>query len=1221
MAFDLTELQFAIEATSDLYYVLSEDGVFEFINRAGLEFFNALLQDGDPQAPRIRVGVNSRELDLPLNWLAIHERGRHMACKTGKSAIYETPVAIANQTRCYEFTFTPLSPSDHASPKVLVVGREVTRYRQLVQERYLTTLLSLQKILESIPTIEHLPSRYESILQRLGEASGADRVYVLEVCSEDAHPVLFSLAAEWYATGGGFGTFSPLWQNIPLFERLSTLKAYLEHGRPASFLIHELPTHQQELFQLSQAQSVLLLPLMVDNQIWGIIGFENCQEARPWSTSEMALLQVTTFLIATRLQQLQADALQQQWLAELTRSTQHLQAIFQAFPDLVFRLGHDGTFLEWHAHDPGYLYIPPHELAGRRMPDVLPAPLGSQIQQRIQDALTQQTISRCEYSLDVPNGSHHFEMRIVPLQVDQVLAIVRNVSDRKQVENLLNSVVEGTASVGGQAFFEALVQHVAIALNVRYVAVEEIIGDRSRVLAFWNGDRIGEPLEYDIRNTPCERVMAQGQYACPQNVQTMFPEDDTLREMGVESYVGYALTNTEQQFLGALCVLDDKPFIASATTESVLKIFAARAAMELQRQRTEQALHQQVQRERVLHRVVQSIRQSLDLETIFATAVEDVQQLLQLQEVVVLEYLGDRQAWRAIAAHAVETSDATDRFAIGAEYLDHNTDFAACLKRLEAIWDNNLQDYTQSQKGSIVDCQGTEVRIIAPLIKGNQLWGALSLVRSSDYPWNEADLAIVQTIADQLSIAIQQAELYQQVQQMNTVLETQVLERTLQLEQALNFEDLLRQMIEKVRDSLNEQTILQATAEELTSGLNLRLCNIVLYDGSSDRSEPIALVLKGAYSVEESISQPMLSSSQYPELYAQLTQGWHVQLCVKIEAGILGDRAEWVSIFLCPIADDQGVIGDLLLLRERHECFTEREMSLVGQIASQCAIAIRQSRLYQATQAQVSELEFLNRIKDDFLGTVSHELRMPMTNLKVASQMLDIVLEQHGIDDPRIERYMTVLRSECQQEIDLINDLLDLQQLEAGTRSLNFIEINLHNWLPRVVQPFLERLHSSDRTLILNIPQDLPLLTTDIASLQRIFVELLRNACSYTPSGETVEITAEAIVTKQDLPILSSTESVAYRTRAEAIILISVCNTGVEIPMTDQPHIFDKFYRSIGIDRWRYGGTGLGLALVKRLTEHIGGTIELTSDQNQTCFLIELPMVPNRTNSDLAGYL
>ena len=128
----------------------------------------------------------------------------------------------------------------------------------------------------------------------------------------------------------------------------------------------------------------------------------------------------------------------------------------------------------------------------------------------------------------------------------------------------------------------------------------------------------------------------------------------------------------------------------------------------------------------------------------------------------------------------------------------------------------------------------------------------------------------------------------------------------------------------------------------------------------------------------------------------------------------------------CPIFDDQGVLGDLWLISQPHHAFNQLELRLVQQVAASCAIALRQARLYTAATAQVKELEKLNALKDDFFSTVSHELRTPLSNMKMAISML----KNPSIVE-RQQRYLQILQTECNREIELINDLLDLQRLEV----------------------------------------------------------------------------------------------------------------------------------------------------------------------------------------------
>ncbi len=238
---------------------------------------------------------------------------------------------------------------------------------------------------------------------------------------------------------------------------------------------------------------------------------------------------------------------------------------------------------------------------------------------------------------------------------------------------------------------------------------------------------------------------------------------------------------------------------------------------------------------------------------------------------------------------------------------------------------------------------------------------------------------------------------------------------------------------------------------------------------------------------------------------------------------------------------------------------------------------------------QMQQLQQLNQLKDDFLSTVSHELRTPLTNIKMAIQMLQIATTSE-----RRDRYLQILQSECDREVTLINDLLDLQRLEAGRDSIALETVQLHQWLPPIVASFHDRALARQQTLQLDIAP--VTLTTDPTKLKRILMELLNNACKYTPPAGMITVTARALASTTELNAANGVEFV-------------VNNFGSEIPATDLKRIFEKFYRIPSSDRWQQGGTGLGLAIVQKLVEHLGGHIRAESGAGQTTFTIEIPNI------------
>ncbi|MBD2097085.1 GAF domain-containing protein [Trichocoleus sp. FACHB-591] len=605
----------------------------------------------------------------------------------------------------------------------------------------------------------------------------------------------------------------------------------------------------------------------------------------------------------------------------------------------------------------------------------------------------------------------------------------------------------------------------------------------------------------------------------------------------------------------------------------------------LERQQTEELLRQQSQRERLIASVTQQIRQSLHLDTILSTTVENIRHCLESDRVTIYRLDGSSQG-RFVAESVNREWPSLLRTTMRQAWLKHYLD--QYQQGLVSVFVDVQQAEFSPGMMRFLQRYQVQAGLAVPILQGQKLWGLLMVHQCrTSRDWQAHEIDLLQQLAAQVAIAIQQSELFQQVQQLNAVLEDQVQERTAQLAQALNFEARLKRITDKVRDSLDEDHILTTAVQELALGLEVRCCDTGIYNAAHTTS-----TITHEYSDSLSAVGQTIEMTARPDIYQRLLQGQHLQFCI-CDGVLIRSIQNSSMILACPIVDDQGVLGDLWLFRPNTDTFNELEIRLVQQVANQCAIAIRQARLYQAAQAQVAELEKLNRLKDDFLSTVSHELRTPMSSIKMATQMLEMSWVKAGklVSDPsdRTSRYFQVLNDECDREIKLINDLLDLTRLDAETEPLLFTAINPHCWIPSVVEPFLEQARQQEQQLQVQLPAELPTLHTDLDILERILTELLSNACKYTPRQAAIAVTAQA---------------------NSEFFLLSVQNSGVGIAAVELEHVFDKFYRIPNHDPWKHGGTGLGLALVKKLVEHLSGTIQATSQENQVSFTVQLPIAP-----------
>lgn len=586
------------------------------------------------------------------------------------------------------------------------------------------------------------------------------------------------------------------------------------------------------------------------------------------------------------------------------------------------------------------------------------------------------------------------------------------------------------------------------------------------------------------------------------------------------------------------------------------------------------------------------------------TAAQALGELLAADAVTIVRYLPQLGVWRQLAAARQRGASVSvqpiDTLASELPQADRLQRFEVIQARLPTEPDENLP------QGDGADVAGW---LFLPLqVEG--LWGYLSVMQVRATAWTPAEVGLVQAGVTQFQVALTQSEAYRQMQQAHVAL-THVANRSAQqLRQALANESMLKRVTDKVRDSLDETQILQTIVEELATLLQLEYCGTGIYDLAA---QTCTIAYDYTTAIPSAQGTAIDLSKQYADVYCQLLQCQPVQFGLPVQTPTQAFSGH--TILACPIFDNRGVLGDLWLLRPVHQVFNELEVRLVQQVTNQCAIAIRQARLYQTAQTQVESLEHINQLKDTFLSTVSHELRTPISTIKMAIQMLTLALGREGLlPDPskpsfssnKIAHYLKILNDECNREIGLITDLLDLQQLEAGTHSLTVQAIELSAYLHRILRPFQEQIEQQGQLLEVSIPVDLPKVHSDPQSLERILVEFLTNASKYTPAGELIQLSVHALG-EDDSPGPLPTAHPHLRAAAPSLIRIAVTNSGVEIPSPQLEQIFDKFYRIPSRDPHRHSGTGLGLALVKQLAPQIGGRISAASEQGQTCFAIELP--------------
>ncbi|AFY84232.1 hybrid sensor histidine kinase/response regulator [Oscillatoria acuminata] len=302
-----------------------------------------------------------------------------------------------------------------------------------------------------------------------------------------------------------------------------------------------------------------------------------------------------------------------------------------------------------------------------------------------------------------------------------------------------------------------------------------------------------------------------------------------------------------------------------------------------------------------------------------------------------------------------------------------------------------------------------------------------------------------------------------------------------------------------------------------------------------------------------------------------------------------------------------------------HQCFETRfwlpsEQDFLKHIAEHLALAIHQAELYAQVHRQKKTLEervierthdlhdalvaaeSANRAKSEFLATMSHELRTPLTCVIGMSSTL--LRWSFGQMSAKQQEYLKTIHDSGEHLLELINDILDLSQLEAGKAILKITEFSLtklaHQCLQNVAPKAVEAGLELEMTLALEGQRN-DLWTADRRRVQQIILNLLNNAIKFTPNGGTVT-----------LRVWSENKNVIFQ----------VEDTGVGIPEDQQSLLFKNFQQLDTSYRRQYGGTGLGLALTKQLVELHGGWIEVQSTVGEgSIFTVHLPAARLLSNS------
>jgi PAS domain S-box-containing protein len=282
-------------------------------------------------------------------------------------------------------------------------------------------------------------------------------------------------------------------------------------------------------------------------------------------------------------------------------------------------------------------------------------------------------------------------------------------------------------------------------------------------------------------------------------------------------------------------------------------------------------------------------------------------------------------------------------------------------------------------------------------------------------------------------------------------------------------------------------------------------------------------------------------------------------------------RREARSFIGAPLIAEGRLIGVIHAGTTAARRFTESDLRLLQLAADRIALAVEQTRLYDVEKQARRQAEESNRMKDEFLAMVSHELRSPLNAMVGYARLLRF----GELDAQKVKNAVDVIERGGKAQTQLIDDLLDTARIISGKLRLDVGPVNLVGVIEAAVQTIYPAADAKRITIQTDLNPKVGQITGDPERLQQVIWNLLSNAVKFTPPGGRVEVRLE---------------------RIDPHICITVSDTGKGISENFLPFVFDRFRQADASSSRRYGGLGLGLALVKYLVELHGGTIEAFSD-------------------------